>query len=86
MTHSENPEAPDPSQPDLIALPLVGVAEIRDLLVHVSRQYVLELTLRSDFPEPAAELAAGDVWSRADVDAWIDEHREAVADMLKPAG
>lgn len=44
-----------------------------------------ELTLRSDFPEPASELAEGDVWLREDVEAWINEHGEAVADILKHA-
>lgn len=64
-------------------IPLVGTAEISDLLVHITRNCVLELTLRSDFPETAAELAAGDVWLREDVEAWLDEHPDALADMLK---
>ena len=66
-------------------LSLVGIPEISDLLVRITRQCVLELTLRSDFPEPTAELAAGEVWCREDVEAWIDEHPAAVADVLKPA-
>jgi prophage regulatory protein len=63
--------------------PLAGIDEILVLLVRISRERVRELTFRSDFPEPAAELAGGDVWHRADVEAWIDEHGDAVADMLK---
>jgi prophage regulatory protein len=52
-------------------------------LVSFSRERVLELTFCDDFPEPAAELAAGDVWHRDDVEAWIDQHGDAVADMLR---
>ena len=62
--------------------PLVGLIEIRDLLVNISKEWVQELTFRSDFPAPFADLAEGNVWLREDVDAWIDEHREAVAAML----
>jgi FtsZ-interacting cell division protein YlmF len=52
-------------------LDVVGVAEIAQLLA-VSRQRVHEL-LRSDaaFPEPAAELASGRIWQRADVEQWM---------------
>lgn len=80
VTDAANADTP-PTQS--APIPLVGIPEISDLLVQITRQCVLELTLRSDFPEPAAELAAGEVWCREDVDAWIDEHREAVADMFK---
>ena len=65
--------------------PLAGVDEILGLLVKISRERVLELTFRSDFPEPAAELAEGDVWRRDDVEAWINEHGDVVADMLRLA-
>jgi FtsZ-interacting cell division protein YlmF len=52
-------------------LDVVGVAEIAQLL-GVSRQRVHEL-LRTDpaFPEPAAELAAGRIWQRPDVERWM---------------
>lgn len=52
-------------------LDVVGVAEIAQLL-NVSRQRVHEL-MRSDvsFPEPAAELSAGRIWQRADVEGWM---------------
>jgi len=63
--------------------PLAGLDEILDLLLTISRERVRELTFRSDFPEPAAELAEGDVWLRDDVEAWINEHGDAVADMLR---
>jgi FtsZ-interacting cell division protein YlmF len=52
-------------------LDVVGVAEIAQLL-GVSRQRVHEL-MRTDsaFPAPAAELAAGRIWHRPDVEQWM---------------
>lgn len=78
MTNADTPE-PNPSAP----LPLAGIDEILFLLVKICRQRVLELTFRSDFPEPAADLAEGAVWFLEDVEAWINEHGDAVADMLR---
>jgi predicted DNA-binding transcriptional regulator AlpA len=49
---------------------LVGAHEIRELL-GVSRQRVHQLTRRSQFPAPVADLAQGKVWLRDDIDAWI---------------
>src|SRR5205809_361383 len=57
-------------------LDVVGVAEIAQLLA-VSRQRVHEI-IRNDesFPEPAADLAAGRIWQRGDVEAWMaSRHR-----------
>lgn len=50
---------------------LVGVAEIAQL-VGVSRQRINEL-VRSDpdFPAPEAELAAGRIWTREDIERWM---------------
>ena len=50
---------------------LVGVAEIAKV-VGVSRQRVNEL-VRSDpdFPAPQAELAAGRIWAREDIERWM---------------
>jgi FtsZ-interacting cell division protein YlmF len=50
---------------------LLGVAEIAQM-VGVSRQRVNEL-LRSDpdFPTPQAELAAGRIWAREDIERWM---------------
>jgi len=53
---------------------LVGAHEIRDML-GVTRQRVYQLTSRSDFPRPVAELAQGKVWVLAEVQAWISAHR-----------
>jgi hypothetical protein len=72
---------PAPSAPT----PLAGIDEILGLLVKISRECVLELTFHSDFPEPAAELAAGDVWLLEDVEAWINEYGDAVAEAFKHA-
>jgi len=55
-------------------VPLVGAHEIRDML-GVSRQRVQQLATRSDFPQPAAELAQGKVWVLADIQAWISVYR-----------
>jgi FtsZ-interacting cell division protein YlmF len=54
-----------------VVLDVVGVAEIAQLL-GVSRQRVHEL-MRTDpaFPEPAAELSAGRIWQRSDVEQWM---------------
>ncbi len=51
------------------------------MLGGVSRQRVYQITTRPDFPEPLAELAAGKVWSREDVQRWITEHRPDLADQ-----
>jgi prophage regulatory protein len=63
--------------------PLAGTDEILALLVRIGREHVRELTVRSDFPEPAAELAEGAVWFLDDVEAWIAEHGEALAETFK---
>ena len=76
MTRTEN---------DSARVPLAGIEEILDLLVKIGRDRVRELTFRSDFPEPAAELAQGDIWLRDDVEAWINEHGDVLAGMLKQA-
>lgn len=53
---------------------LVGAGEIARLL-GVSRQRVQQLAQRPDFPEPVAVLDMGKVWSSADVERWVAEHR-----------
>jgi prophage regulatory protein len=79
MTNTANAPEPTGSAP----VPLAGIEEVLGLLVEYSREWVRELTYRSDFPEPAAELAQGDIWLRDDVEAWINEHGAALADMLR---
>jgi hypothetical protein len=82
MTNTANVNTPESTRS--APVPLAGIEEILDLLVKISRDRVRELTFRSDFPEPAAELAQGDIWLRDDIEAWIHEHGDALADMLKP--
>ena len=54
---------------------LVGTAEIAELL-GVSRQRVAQLSQESDdFPKPEAELGAGRIWKRGDIDAWVARNR-----------
>lgn len=47
----------------------MGLTEIAEML-GVSRQRIDQLAHTDDFPEPVAELAAGRIWERADVEAW----------------
>lgn len=51
------------------AVDLMGLTEIAEML-GVSRQRIDQLAHTDDFPEPVAELAAGRIWERADVEAW----------------
>jgi predicted DNA-binding transcriptional regulator AlpA len=52
---------------------LLGVTEVAQLL-GISRQRVQQLTESDpDFPEPAATLARGRVWSRAAIEKWARE-------------
>ena len=50
---------------------LVGAAEIADML-GITRQRVNQLVRRDPtFPKPEAELIAGRVWKRTNVEAWM---------------
>lgn len=53
---------------------LMGTAEIAALL-GVSRQRVLKLAERDDFPRPLAVLSMGKVWRGSQVRQWADQHR-----------
>jgi Prophage CP4-57 regulatory protein (AlpA). len=48
---------------------LMGLTEIAELL-GVSTQRVDQLAATDDFPEPFAILAAGRIWTRADIEGW----------------
>jgi hypothetical protein len=53
-----------------VELDLVGVAEIAEML-GISRQRVDAIVrTHGDFPLPVAELTAGRIWQRRDVEAW----------------
>lgn len=50
---------------------LVGVAEIAEMM-GLTRQRVNQLVARDPpFPEPEAELSAGRIWKRANVEKWL---------------
>lgn len=58
---------------------LVGTAEIAQML-GVVRQYVHRLSQEDPtFPQPVAELAAGRVWKRDDVEKWATATGREVA-------
>jgi predicted DNA-binding transcriptional regulator AlpA len=54
-----------------MTIDLVGVAEIAEML-GVSRQRVHQI-IREDeaFPHAVAELSAGKIWQRSDVERWL---------------
>ena len=58
----------------------MGAHEIRIRLGGVSRQRAYQITSRSDFPKPLADLAQGKVWLAEDVEAWMKVHRRDLDD------
>jgi prophage regulatory protein len=50
---------------------LAGLHEVGEL-IGVSRQRADQLARQVGFPKPVAELKAGRIWRRADVQRWID--------------
>ena len=69
--------APKRRRPDIR---LAGSEEIRRLLGGVSRERTYQITSRRGFPEPLARLAMGNVWWLDEVEGWIKEHRQTVAE------
>jgi prophage regulatory protein len=63
---------------DRANLRLVGAHEIRLRFGGISRQRVYQLTSRTDFPAPVAELAQGKVWLADEVEAWRAGRRETI--------
>jgi prophage regulatory protein len=61
-----------------VELPVLGAAEIGELLGGLSRQRVSQLTARNDFPQPFAPLRMGNVWRTEDVVEWAREHGRAL--------
>jgi len=53
---------------------LMGPYEIGQRL-NVSRSRFQQIAMRPSFPKPYQELRGMKVWLRADVEAWIAEHR-----------
>jgi prophage regulatory protein len=66
-----NAQETDASKP----LRLVGSHEIR-LMLGVQRSRVYQITHKSSFPEPVAELEAGKVWLEEEVREWIEARRK----------
>jgi hypothetical protein len=56
---------------------VVGVAEIQKILQVNTRQHVGQLAVRDDFPRPVAELRAGRIWLRSDIDDFGKRWRRA---------
>jgi prophage regulatory protein len=54
---------------------LIGLHEIAARLGGISRQRTHQLTRRTDFPEPYANLFQGQIWRVEDVEAWMRIHR-----------
>lgn len=55
---------------------LVGISEIAQML-GVTRQRAVQLVGDyTDFPPPTATLAAGRIWERTAVEAWMEQHSE----------
>jgi predicted DNA-binding transcriptional regulator AlpA len=55
-----------------VKFPVVGAAEIAEMLGGLSRQRVSQLTAAKDFPAPLARLAMGSVWRFEDVREWAE--------------
>ena len=54
----------------VMQLDLVGVAEVAEFL-GISRQRVDAIARTHDeFPKPVADLAAGRIWQRRDIEKW----------------
>jgi predicted DNA-binding transcriptional regulator AlpA len=55
-------------------LDLVGATDVARVL-GVSRQRVYQLAEQRGFPQPAARLARGVLWSRGEIEAWREARR-----------
>ena len=59
---------------------LMGVSEIADRL-GVSRQWASNLIQRKGFPDPAVDyLRMGKAWLASDVERWVADHRDQLAE------
>jgi hypothetical protein len=65
------------------SLRLAGLSEVYDRLLKITRDGVLEITYRDDFPEPIAALVGGALWDGNEVDAWIAEHAEELLALFR---
>lgn len=61
---------------------LVGAAEVSEIL-SIARQRVAELVKSEpDFPAPVAELAAGRIWERVDIERWAARRQVLVESQV----
>lgn len=67
-------------------IPLMGTSELRIRFGGVSSQRVDAIVRKPHFPRPVAVLAMGRVWHRDEVEAWVREHREEVAEPAEGEG
>ncbi|GIE30197.1 hypothetical protein Ait01nite_032420 [Actinoplanes italicus] len=66
---------------DLSDVRIMGTAEIAALLnVTPARVSQIADSRKLDFPRPRWEIKAGRVWLAQDVEAWVAEHRPALAE------
>lgn len=56
----------------LTVVELVGMGELIKLM-GVSRSRVAQISVRPDFPTPAASLIMGSIWNLDDIKAWADQ-------------
>lgn len=54
---------------------MVGMAEVQEILEINTRQQASQLAERRDFPRPVAELKAGRVWLRSDIERFRRQWR-----------
>jgi predicted DNA-binding transcriptional regulator AlpA len=64
--------------------PLVGLAEVAEILGVRSRQHAHNLTRDPTFPKPVTRLKATPVWTKREVVAWA-KRRRRVARTPRPA-
>ena len=63
-------------------LVFMGAKEIGDR-IGVGRSRAHAITRDRDFPPPYQTLAMGSIWLLDDVEAWIREHRPALAEDVE---
>jgi hypothetical protein len=66
-----------------VEIPVLGAAEIAELLGGLSRQRVSQLTAHEDFPEPLARLHMGSIWRYEDVAQWARHNGRTLHPLSK---
>ena len=81
MSRTTETKTPEPSD----RITLIGMTEITDMLIRITRGGAQNLTYRDDFPTPVAELIGGEVWQLEEVTDWISAHPEVLAETFRVA-